>query len=104
MVGEVVVGDAEQPGGKVRPGAKTLQAGKGLQERFLREILGSMLIASQLAEPAEESFPVALDERGEGLPVALLGSADQPIVLGRELWRVTSFWPCLLYTSPSPRD
>ena len=91
LVGEVVVGDPEQPGGEVRARPETIQAGERLEERLLGQVLGRMAVVRQVVQPAIKAVPVAFDQHGEGGPVALLGGADQPLFVGRRVgwfaWR-----------------
>ena len=52
LVGEVVVGDAKQPGGEVRARPEAVQTRERLEEGFLRQVLGRMTIVGQAVQPA----------------------------------------------------
>src|SRR5262245_66267440 len=71
------MGDPEQPGPEVAPGPKAVDGGKGLEERFLRDVLGRGAVPSQPAKPAVQAVPVPLDQYGKGCPIARLGGPDQ---------------------------
>src|SRR5260370_256789 len=82
VVGEVVVADAEQPAGKVTLGPEVRQVGKRLEERFLCQVLGGVLVARQVVEPAVQPVPVLLDEAGKSRTISLLSTANERVLLG----------------------
>ena len=48
---------------------------------FQTEIFGRVPVVGQVVEPAIQPIPIALDQHGERLPVALLSAVDQHVLL-----------------------
>ena len=73
----VLVNDAPKPAGKGRRFMQLAEVDEGLQEGFLRRVLGQVLIPELGARVAHRHVLEAGDDLAVGLPVSLLNSRDQ---------------------------
>src|SRR5262245_23161641 len=77
-----IVGDAVQPGEKLRVALEAGERLVGIDERFLDDILGIFDVAQQAVYRIEESLLVAAHQLGEGQGVPLVqASRDQPLIV-----------------------
>lgn len=83
-VAPVIVGDAEQPGGKSRLAAEARQPAVGLEERFLGEVVGQRGIAArEMAEKKAHGRLMAKDKFSERRAVAGGNRAGDEFGIGR---------------------
>src|SRR5262249_36846499 len=95
LIDEVVISDPEQPGVEVASAPKFSEVGESLEQRLLGQVLGAVPVMRQMVEPAVEPLPVALDQHGEGLSIALLGAVYEQVLFIREHIQLIEGGHCL---------
>ncbi|MCX6954019.1 MAG: hypothetical protein NTV51_17865 [Verrucomicrobia bacterium] len=84
-VAPVVVGDAEQPGGKGGAAVIAAEAAPRLDEGFLREIVGEgMVAACEVTQKLAYRRLMALHQQAERRPVLVGGGADNQFGIAHE--------------------
>jgi hypothetical protein len=80
-----IVADPEKPAAEVGARLELRQAGEGPQKGFLREVLGEVVAACEVPQPAEEGITMAFHQSSKSGLIPGLGSQDQLCIPGQPL-------------------